>query len=144
MVAVYSGTPPHQVQGNYRLVRLLGAEVRFTGDPDRASVDRAIEESAAELCQQGRHPYAIPRGGASVLGTLGYVQAVCELAEQCAAQGIQPSAIVLATGSCGTQAGLLVGVRALGLPWRIEGFTVSRPVEEGRQRVQSLGHAATR
>lgn len=142
MVAVYSGTPPAQAQGNYRLTRLLGAEVRFTGDPDRASVDGAIEATALELRSAGRRPYAIPRGGASVLGTLGYVLAVNELAEQCAAKGVVPDAIVLATGSCGTQAGLLAGMQLLRLPWRVEGFTVSRPVDEVRIRVLTLAQAA--
>jgi D-cysteine desulfhydrase len=142
MIALYSGTPPSQVQGNYRLTRLLGAEIRFTGDPDRASVDGAIEETAREQRSLGRKPYSIPRGGASVLGTLGYVQAVYELAEQCAAKGFVPDAIVLATGSCGTQAGLLAGVHLLHLPWRIEGFTVSRPVAEVQARVLTLAQAA--
>jgi D-cysteine desulfhydrase family pyridoxal phosphate-dependent enzyme len=142
MVAVYSGTPPPQVQGNYRLTRLLGAEVRFTGDPDRASVDGAIEETALELRAAGRKPYTIPRGGASVLGTLGYVQAAYELAEQCATRTIEPDAIVLATGSCGTHAGLLAGIRILRLPWRVEGFTVSRPVDEVQARVLTLAQAA--
>ena len=142
MVAIYSGTPPPQIEGNYRLTRLLGAAIRFTGDPDRASVDGAIEETARELRSQGRKPYPIPRGGASILGTLGYVQAVYELAEQCNAKGIMPDAIVLATGSCGTHAGLLAGVHLLHLPWRIEGFTVSRPVDEVQRRVLSLAQAA--
>ncbi len=142
MLAIYSGTPPPQIQGNYRLTSLLGAEIRFTGNPDRASVDGAIEETAREMRSSGRNPYAIPRGGASVLGTFGYVQAVYELAEQCAAKGIVPSAVVLATGSCGTQAGLLTGVHLLRLPWRIEGFTVSRPVDEVKARVLNLAQAA--
>jgi D-cysteine desulfhydrase family pyridoxal phosphate-dependent enzyme len=142
MIAVYSGTPPAQVQGNYRLTRLLGAEIRFTGDPDRTSVDEAIEEIAIELRSAGRRPYTIPRGGASILGTLGYVQAAYELAEQCAANDISPDAIVLATGSCGTQAGLLAGVKLLRLPWRVEGFTVSRPVNEVISRVLTLAQAA--
>lgn len=142
MIAIYSGTPPSQVQGNYRLTRLLGAEIRFTGDPDRASVDGTIEETARELRLIGRKPYTIPRGGASVLGTLGYVQAVYELAEQCAAKNIVLDAIVLATGSCGTHAGLLAGVHLLRLPWRIEGFTVSRPVAEVQARVLTLAQAA--
>src|SRR5215470_2240638 len=142
MVALYSGTPPFQVQGNYRLTRLLGAEIRFTGDPDRASVDGAIEEAALELRSVGRRPYPIPRGGASVPGILGYVQAAYELAEQCANKDISPDAIVLAIGSCGTQAGLLAGVRLLRLPWRVEGFTVSRPVDEVKSRVLTLAQAA--
>ena len=142
MVAVYSGTTPPQVQGNYRLTRLLGAEIRFTGNPDRASVDGAIEETALELRSAGQRPYTIPRGGASVLGTLGYVEAAYELAEQCTAKGIVPDAIVLATGSCGTQAGLLAGVQLLRLPWRVEGFTVSRQVDEVKLRVLTLAQAA--
>ncbi len=130
------------VTGAGRLTRLLGAEVRFTGDPDRASVDGLIESVAAELRRNGRHPYAIPRGGACVLGTLGYVLAAYELAEQCAAYSIVPDTVVLATGSCGTHAGLLAGVQALHLPWRVEGFTVSRPVEEVQVRVYNLAQAA--
>jgi D-cysteine desulfhydrase family pyridoxal phosphate-dependent enzyme len=142
MVAVYSGTPPPDVHGNYRLTRLLGAEIRFTGDPDRASVDGAIEEIAIELRSAGQRPYTIPRGGASVLGTLGYVQAAYELAKQCDAKSITPDAIVLATGACGTQAGLLAGVHLLRLPWRVEGFTVSRPVDEVQSRVLTLAQGA--
>jgi 1-aminocyclopropane-1-carboxylate deaminase/D-cysteine desulfhydrase-like pyridoxal-dependent ACC family enzyme len=142
MVAVYSGTPPARVEGNYRLTCLAGAEIRFTGDPDRATVDGAIETIAEELRASGRRPYTIPRGGASVLGTLGYVLAAQELAEQCAALSIVPDALVLATGSCGTHAGLLAGVHALHLPWRVEGFTVSRQVEEAQKRVLTLARAA--
>ncbi len=141
-VAVYSGTAPQEVQSNYRLTRLLGAEVRFTNDADRASVDGFIEVVAAELREKGRHPYVVPRGGANVLGTLGYVLAVQELAQQCSEQGIEPDAIVLATGACGTHAGLLAGIHALRLPWRVEGFTVSRPVDEVQTKVYSLAQAA--
>jgi D-cysteine desulfhydrase family pyridoxal phosphate-dependent enzyme len=142
MVAVYSGSPPERIEGNYRLTRLAGAEMRFTNDIDRASVDGAIEEIAEELRATGRKAYAIPRGGASVLGTLGYVLAAQELAAQCTAQGIVPDVIVLATGSCGTHAGLLAGIRALQLPWRVEGFTVSRPVEEAQRRILMLAQDA--
>ncbi len=142
MIAVYSGSPLDKVEGNYHLTCLAGAEVRFTNDPDRASVDGAIEAIANELRAAGRKPYTIPRGGANVLGTLGYVLAVHELAEQCAAHGVVPDAIVLATGSCGTHAGVVAGIHALHLPWRVEGFTVSRPVEEAQTRVLMLAQAA--
>src|SRR5260221_11139313 len=56
MVAVYSGTTPPQVQGNYRFTRLLGPDIRFTRNPGLASVDRAIEEKARELRSAGRRP----------------------------------------------------------------------------------------
>ena len=73
---------------------------------------------------------------------LGYVLATQELARQCVEQDITPDAIVLATGSCGTHAGLLAGIHALQLPWRVEGFTVSRPVDEVQARVYNLAQMA--
>lgn len=142
MVAVYFGHPPARVDGNYRLVRLFGAEVRFTGDQDRASVDQGIAAAALELRAAGRNPYEIPRGGASPVGVFGYIRAARELAEQCATLGLNPAAVVVASGSCGTQAGLVVGLRSLGLPWAVEGFTVSRPADEARARVLAFARQA--
>jgi D-cysteine desulfhydrase len=66
------------------------------------------------------------------------VTACVELAEQFAAAGIEPAELWLATGSCGTQAGLLAGMRMLGLPIEVLGITVSRPVQECIQRVAEL------
>ena len=50
-------------EGNMRLHRWLGVDVRFTGDPDRSSVDAGIEAVTAELRAAGRRPYPVPRGG---------------------------------------------------------------------------------
>ena len=47
-------------EGNMRLHRWLGVDVRFTGDPDRSSVDAGIEATAAELRAAGTRPYAVP------------------------------------------------------------------------------------
>ena len=52
-------------EGNMRLLRWLGVDVRFTGDRDRSSVDAGIEAVAAELRTAGRRPYPVPRGGAT-------------------------------------------------------------------------------
>jgi D-cysteine desulfhydrase len=121
-----------------RLHRWLGVDVRFTGDPDRSSVDAGIEAAAAELRAAGRRPYPVPRGGATPLGALGYVRASVELAAQLAALGEQPSGLWLATGSCGTQAGLVAGAALTGAPYEVVGVTVSRPVAECRERVRAL------
>ena len=125
-------------EGNMRLHRWLGVDVRFTGDPDRSSVDAGIEAAAAELRAAGRRPYPVPRGGATPLGALGYVRASVELAAQLAALGEQPSSLWLATGSCGTQAGLVAGAALTGAPYEVVGVTVSRPVAECRERVRAL------
>jgi D-cysteine desulfhydrase len=144
------GIEPHVVcygtdaaaEGNMRLHRWLGVDVRFTGDPDRSSVDAGIEEVTAELRASGRQPYLVPRGGATPLGVLGYVQASVELADQLATLGEEPATVWLATGSCGTQAGLVAGAALTGARYQVIGVTVSRPVAECRQRVRDLAAGA--
>jgi D-cysteine desulfhydrase len=125
-----------------RLHRWLGVDVRFTGQPDRASVDAGIEQVAAELAAAGRRPYLVPRGGATPLGALGYVRAAGELARQLGARDERPQALWLATGSCGTQAGLLAGAAMAGAPYEVIGVTVSRPAAESRERVRALAAGA--
>jgi len=129
-------------EGNMRLHRWLGVDVRFTGDPDRSSVDAGIEAVTAELRAAGRRPYPVPRGGATPLGALGYVRASVELAAQLAALGERPSGLWLATGSCATQAGLLAGAALTGAAYEVVGVTVSRPVDECRERVRALAAGA--
>ena len=142
-VGVYWGTRPALTQGNLRLTQLLGARTIFTGASDRASVDPAIDETAARLRAAGRHPYPIPRGGACALGVLGHVLAVRELQQQCAARGIRPRHVVLAVGSGATLAGWLLGSAWFGAPWQLHGVSVSRPAAEARARVVTLaGEAA--
>ncbi len=144
------GIEPHVVcygtgaadEGNMRLHRWLGVDVRFTGVADRASVDAGIEAAGAELRAAGRRPYLVPRGGATPLGALGYLRASTELATQLAALGAQPSGLWLATGSCGTQAGLLAGAALTGAPYQVRGVTVSRPVPECRDRIAALAAGA--
>ena len=130
------------VVGNRMLAEIAGAEIGFTGDPARSSVDAGIEATAAKLRSSGRRPYVLPRGGATALGAVGYVRASLELSEQLLAAGLRPAEVWLATGSCGTQAGLVAGARWLRLPYRVVGVTVSRPVDECRQRIRDLAAGA--
>jgi D-cysteine desulfhydrase len=130
-------------EGNMRLHRWLGVDVRFTQLPDRPSVDAGIDAAGAELRAAGRRPYLVPRGGATPLSALGYVRASAELASQLPELGEQPTGLWLATGSCGTQAGLLAGAMLTGARYRVRGVTVSRPVPECRQRVRTLAAGAS-
>src|SRR5207249_2930553 len=93
-IAVCYGTaPPADTPGppgrsaappGLRLARRLGADVIFTGSPERASVDTRLDEVAAKLTADGRVPYVIPRGGASAVGAVGYALAAVEPADQLA------------------------------------------------------------
>jgi len=142
VVAVMHDSRPAETRGNLLLDELLGVELRFTNNPDRALVDAKIEEVAGELRRAGRRPYLIPRGGASALAALGYVECVREMQAQLQRVGVRPDWLVLATGACGTQAGLLAGAKIFTAPYRVLGFTVSRPVAECVERITRFSAGA--
>ena len=81
-----------------------------------------IFPQVAELLRaRGRKPYLIPEGGSNALGAWGYVKCVDELAHDL---GREPATLVYAAGSGGTGAGLILGIKLLGLPWRAVGVNV--------------------
>jgi D-cysteine desulfhydrase len=140
-VLICYGDPVEPV-GNLALAVSAGAELRFTGDPDRASVDRVVEEVASELRAEGRRPYPLGRGGATPIGSMGYVRASLELAEQLLDADLRPAELWLATGSCGTQAGLVAGASRFRPGYEVVGVTVSRPVAECEARIRALAPGA--
>lgn len=137
-VAVYWGKDCGPPSGNFGLTCMLGAQVRFTGSYDRASVDGAMDALAAELAEAGRKPYVIPRGGAAPLGVVGHVLAVREVMQQFAELETMPNTVLMPVGSGGTLAGWLLGSRHFGAPWRVEAVTVSRPADEAKAQVLRL------
>ncbi len=114
-----------------------GAELHWTDDPDRGSVDAALARLAVGLLSRGLHPHVVPRGGASATGATGYRLAADELLAQLPAGGEAP-VVVVPTGSGGTLAGLVAGAVALGRPFRLVGASVSRPPGEVAERVLTL------
>lgn len=139
---LFPGEEPSTPSVNVELARAAGARLLFGEVETRELLDDAVVAHANDLRAQGRHPYAVPRGGATVIGILGYVFAAQELAEQCRAAGVAPVTVVVATGSGGTQAGLVAGKAGLGLPWRLVGASVSRPAPDLADRILRLSRAA--
>lgn len=115
-----------------------GASVSWTHDPDRASVDRLLGVIERQLTGQGRHPYLMPRGGATAIGAVGFVLAAFELAEQLASHGAGRARVVTPVGSGGTMAGLVAGNILLGRALEVTGASVSRPADEASRRVAAL------
>ena len=86
------------------------------GPMDYYAIEAAIDRTAERLAAEGRHPYAMPIGGASRVGALGYVRAAAELKEQAASALDGPmEVVVVADGSGGTHAGLAAGLGDLDL-----------------------------
>jgi L-cysteate sulfo-lyase len=97
--------------GNALLNRVLGATL-CEELPARSDIAKAAARLEAELIAQGHKPYVVPGGGSNALGAMGYVRCVEELRAQATDLGIKIHAIVPASSSGGTQAGLLAGLRA--------------------------------
>ena len=127
----------YRTSGNVLLDRLFGATLHSYPDgEDETGADRRIGEIAADLEAQGRRPYIVPLApGHKPLGALGYVVAAREIAEQLAADDIAVDEIVVASGSGHTHAGLLFGLRALGLDTPVTGVCVRRDAASQRTRI---------
>jgi D-cysteine desulfhydrase len=100
------GDEPAVASGNVLLDVLMGPEVRWVGRLGYDTADAAVEVVAAELTASGRRAYPIPIGGASPVGTAGYLGAADELVEALPGLGL----VVTADGSGGTHAGLAAGL----------------------------------
>jgi D-cysteine desulfhydrase len=90
-------------------------------------------------------PYFLRPGGSVPLGCVGYVQAAMELADQVQAGELpEPSHVVVALGSGGTAAGLLVGLKLAGLSSRLVGVLVNDLVRVDERTVARLARRTLR
>lgn len=122
--------------GNVFLDRLHGAPVAKR--PGGADMAAEMEALADQLANLGHTPYIIPGGGSNEVGALGYVNCARELTEQAAHTGLQIDALVHATGSSGTQAGLVAGLAALQSDIHLLGIGVRAPQEKQETMVYDL------
>ncbi|WP_149181299.1 D-cysteine desulfhydrase family protein [Streptomyces sp. TRM49041] len=113
----------YEQSGNLVLGRLFGAGMHICRNGAEAQ-ERAQALVEAERVQ-GRRAVVLPMGGSNALGTLGYVSAAQELADQLRQHGIEQARIVAPLGSSGTAAGLILG--AAGLPWDLSFACVLQP-----------------
>lgn len=123
--------------GNPMLMRLMGAKNHeYPVGEDEAGADNALYKRAEQLKKQGARPYVIPLSGMHTpYGALGYVKAAVEMLEQIHDSELSVDAIVLASGSANTHAGLLFGLRLLGSPIKVYGQCVRRKSNLQSQRV---------
>ena len=119
--------------GNVFLFHLLGAEKIEIVSGENA-VDAALRRTEASLAKEGRKGYVIPMGGSNPMGATGYVACAQEIQDQLFDQGLDMDVIVCASGSSGTQAGLVVGVEGNNLNIPVIGINVG-VVEKGQEDV---------
>ena len=122
--------------GNVLLDQLHGSTI--SKRPADTDMNAAMEELAAQLRADGKKPYIIPGGGSNPVGALGYVNAAAELLTQANDRHLKIDHVVHATGSAGTQAGLVLGLEALNSGIPVYGVGVRAPKARQEEMVFSL------
>ena len=122
--------------GNVLLDQLFGASVEYR----EGGLDLNAEgESASQrLAEQGASSYFIPGGGSNAIGALGYVNCALELSHQLNEQSLQMDWLVHATGSTGTQAGLVTGLEGGSSSLPVLGVSVRQPQAKQIEAVGKL------
>ncbi len=140
---VDGGGETYRTSGNLLLDRMLGATLHpFPEGEDEAAADAAMERRAAALAAEGCRPYVIHSAtGHPPLGGLGYVVGAEEVVGQARDLGIGFDAVVCASGSALTHAGMLVGLRALGERVPVLGICVRRYADRQGARVTRVASA---
>ena len=125
--------------GNVLLDDMLGCVLEFR--PDGLDMNAQAVQLGEALREQGRKPYVIPGGGSNPIGALGYANCASELVWQADSAGLRIDTIVHATGSAGTQAGLVAGLHALNAPIEVVGISVKAPRDKQIDNVHALTRA---
>lgn len=107
--------------GNHLLHHLMGAHIK-TVRPEKFM--ETIETTIEQLKKEGRNPYYTPVGGSDPTGASAYMNAVLETTYQANNLGIHFKSLIHATGSGGTQAGLVMGAKAFNTGIQVIGAAV--------------------
>ena len=122
--------------GNVFLDHLHGASVEHCAEnPD---MNGEMEKVAEKFRAQGRKAYTIPGGGSNPTGALGYVNCAMEMINQANDMGLKIDHLVHATGSAGTQAGLIAGLKGINAGVPLLGIGVRAPKPKQEENVFNL------
>jgi L-cysteate sulfo-lyase len=122
--------------GNVLLDRMFDVAIEYRS----AGLDMNAEAEAkgAALRAAGEKAYVIPGGGSNRVGALGYVSCAQELMQQADEMGLKIDRVVTATGSAGTQAGLVVGLQGTNARVPVLGIGVRLPKDRQEANVHRL------
>ena len=134
-----SKDPDYNRNGNVFLDYLHGATAEKR--PAGLDMNAEMEDVANRFRDEGRKVYTIPGGGSNPTGALGYVNCAFELLSQANERDLAIDHIVHATGSAGTQAGLVAGLKAMNANIPLLGIGVRAPKAKQEESVYKLACA---
>ena len=133
---VDDGSPDYYGSGNVLLDRMFGAQIEVR--PAGQNLNEEIVQVGERLRAKGERPYMIPGGGSNPVGALGYVVCAQEIVSQANAIDLPIDCVVHATGSTGTQAGLVVGLEGQNAHIPVLGISVRMPRDKQEENVYRL------
>jgi len=126
--------------GNLLLNRLLQPEIVPVTVDEYKQIDSIMSAKCEELKTQGRLGYSIPEGGSNRIGVWGYIQCFEEIVIQLQEQSLPVDSIVVATGSGGTHAGLLLGKLLCASPLQVFSVNVCDDADYFRRKIFKMIH----
>ena len=141
-VLVLQGKEPHEWDGNLLLDRLLSTDIRFIETEGR-NVPQVMQRICNEMRDEGHSPYVIPVGASTPMGAIGYSHAVLELMNQSTQMRTKIDRILVACGTGGTQAGLVLGCKLYDAKFAVTGISVGPDGRALSNRVARLVYEAS-
>ncbi len=130
------GYDPREYDGNHLLHFILGAEIKVARPEN---TEKIVRETMEELRRAGHTPYHMRDAGSTPPGVAGYMNAILEITSQAVEMGIHIDYLVHATGSGGTQAGLIIGANAFNTGMKIIGVTVGNtPKKDQIEKISKI------
>ena len=135
-------------KANMVLNKILGAEIHLeaaAGESFSEGLKRCrakAKDKMTELRNEGHSCYEIPMGGASGIGTIGFIEGFIEMTEQMEEMDVQADHIYHASGSGGTLAGLAAGKMLSGSQAMIHAVGVGISHDRYKNDAAELGNEA--
>ena len=130
------GEKPSVPEGNLLMDYLAGAEITFIPTEKWYGHADYAAELQADYVKKGDKAFFIPIGASDEIGLWGYIAACEELRSDFERLKLTPDYIVTATGSGGTQGGLIVGAQIYDLKTKVKAFNVSDDAKYFDQKIR--------
>ena len=106
---ILRGSEPNEPDGNLLIDKLVNSTISYKTPDEYQKMDETYKLLQAKYTRDGKKTFRIPVGGSNETGLWGYINCVEELVSDFKNNEFSPQAIVCATGSGGTQGGLILG-----------------------------------
>ena len=122
--------------GNILLAKILDTKLYYFDKG--TNMNQEMGRLADKLRSTGARPYIIPGGASNPLGSIGYVNCALELVRQANNTNLKIDSIITATGSSGTQSGLVAALKIIESPIKILGIGTNVGTTHQRNKILTL------